>query len=187
MDYGRCIVCGRRVKNKIIHRGYEFYICPRHLKGKSKKELSKYLDSLVKRDRSSRELYNEVLKVLSIIDSKISTLNDKLDGWMNVFSQRRLDEYKSYKDYQRIVATLQEITSKLDSLINVDEDYDELKFLNKLRREYEELHYEVKDGLIAVYLEKNIDRSRFKELNSKLLQRGYVYDKKMFKWLKTVE
>jgi|GEM_PF-5887431 len=189
MDYGRCIVCGRRVKNRVIHRGYEFYICPRHLKGMSKRELSKYLDSLVKRDKSSRELYDEVLKYLSIIDGKITTLSDKLDGWMNVFSQKRLDEYKSYKDYQKIISILQEISSKLDSLSrsNVDEDSDELRFLNSLRREYEELHYEVKDGLITLYLERNIDRNRFRELNKKLLDRGYVYNKKMFKWIKTLK
>ncbi|HEW93912.1 MAG TPA: hypothetical protein ENF47_04325 [Thermoprotei archaeon] len=187
MDYGRCIVCGRRVKNKVIHRGYEFYICPRHVKGTSRKELSKYLDNLVKRDKSSKELYDEVLKYLSIIDGKITTLSDKLDGWMNVFSQRRLDEYKSYKDYQKIISIPQEISSKLDNLLNVDEDYDELRFLNKLRRKYEELHYEVKDRLITLYLERNIDRNRFRELNKKLLDRGYIYNKKVFKWIKTLK
>jgi len=183
-EYGRCIVCGRRVKNRIFYRGMLIYICPRHVKGMKEKELHKYLDEIVKGEKSSGLLYQDILKSLSMINSKISTLGDKLDTYMNIFSQKRLDEYKSYKDFQKII-------SKLDSILNTLNNFDrecddELSFLNNLVKEYSELHYHVEDGVITVYLERNIEFKRFRELDNKLRSRGYAYNKRVHKWIKTV-
>ena len=66
------------------------------------------------------------------------------------------------------------------------EQSDELTFLTNLKREYRELHYSIEDGFIKVWLDRNIEIDRFNKLNRKLLDRGYIYDKKTYKWMKTV-
>ncbi len=66
-----------------------------------------------------------------------------------------------------------------------NENYDELSFLNSLLNEYDMVHYRVEDGIITVYLERNLEPKKFRELNRKLRNRGYAYDRKIYRWIKS--
>jgi len=189
IEYGRCIVCGRRVKNRVYHKGLLIYICPRHLKGKDEKEISEYLDNLLKYGgKSSKEAYEDILKSISILDTKMSTLMDKIDVWMKIIGQKRLDDYKLSKNIERVmnmVSDVKEIIEK-GEYIGKEEAKDELTFLNNLIKEYPEVSYRIEDGLATIRLKKNIDHNRFNKLSKMLRDRGYVYDEKLYKWVKSL-
>ncbi len=183
-EYGKCLECGRRVKNRVYHKGLLIYICPRHLKGKKNKEVIKYLDELLKYEgKTSGKLYEDILKNLSILDIKISMLYDKIDSWMKIINQKRLDEYNVNKNLERI---LLKIDSLIQTVNKVDANNNELSFLNNLLRKYNELHYRIEDGIIIIYLNNNLEPRKFKELNKKLKNKGYTYDHKTYKWIKSI-
>lgn len=189
VEYGRCIVCGRKVKNRVYHKGMLIYICPRHLKGKSKKEVSKYLDNILKYGgKSSEKLYEDISKSLSMLDMKISTLIDKIDTWMKIVGQKRLDDYKLSKNIEKLMNMVELLSAKIniESRENISKTSDELLFLNSLIKEYPEIHYRVENGLATIKLRKNIEPNRFNELNKMLRDNGYVYNEKMFKWIKSL-
>jgi len=184
-EYGRCIVCGRKVKNRVYHKGMLIYICPRHLKGKSKKEISKYLDNLLKYGgKSSEKLYEDILKSISILDTKISTLTDKVDVWMKIIGQKRLDDYKLGKNIERLMNMVSEIIEKGET--NRSKPKDKLTFLNNLIKEYPEVSYRIEEELATVRLKKNIDPNKFNKLSKMLRDRGYAYDEKLYKWVKSL-
>jgi len=191
-EYGKCIVCGRKVKNRVYHKGLLIYICPRHLKGKSKKDVSKYLDNLLKYGgKSSEKLYEDILKSISILDNKISTLIDKIDVWMKIIGQKRLDDYKLGKNIEKLMNMVSEVKEDIEkeeaSKIKYNEmPKDELLFLNNLIKEYPEVSYRIEDGLATVRLNKNIDPNKFDKLSKMLRNKGYVYDKKLYKWFKSL-
>jgi hypothetical protein len=191
MDYGRCLKCGRRVKNRVYHKGLLIFICPRHLKGKRDKEISKYLDKLLKYGgKSSEKLYEDIVKNLSILDTKISTLSDRLSSWMKIINQRRLDEYRLSKDVDKLIDKVDLLIRLVDGLrgsIKLGDRYeDEISFLNRLLREYDGLHYTIEDGLAVVKLKSSIEPKKFRELNERLRDRGYVFDDKAYKWIKSL-
>jgi len=165
------------------------YICPRHLKGKSKKEISKYLDSLLKYGgKSSEKLYEDILKSISILDTKISTLTDKIDVWMKIIGQKKLDDYKLGKNIEKLMNMVSEMKEFMGKgeYIEREEPKDELTFLNNLIKEYPEVSYRIEDGLATIRLKKNIDPNRFNKLSKMLKDRGYVYDEKLYKWFKSL-
>ena len=47
-EAGKCVICGRRVKNKIRDpdTDREYFICPRHLEGKSREEIASFIKNL---------------------------------------------------------------------------------------------------------------------------------------------
>ena len=105
-----------------------------------------------------------MMKSILIIEAKMSTLSDKVKTWMNMIGQRRLEDYKISKDIMRISGKI-----------------DELSFLNSLLRECDMVHYKVEDGIIMVYLDRNLELKKFRELNRRLLDRGYIYDHKTYR------
>jgi len=187
-EYGRCIVCGRRVKNRVYHKGLLIYICPRHLKGRNKDEVSKYLDNLLKYGgKSSKEAYEDILKSILILDTKMSTLIDKIDVWTKIVGQKRLDDYKLGKNIEglmNMVSDVKEIIEKGET--SRSKPKDDLLFLNNLIKEYPEASYRIEDGLATVRLKKSIDPNRFNKLNKMLRNKGYAYDEKLYKWIKSL-
>jgi len=63
---------------------------------------------------------------------------------------------------------------------------DELSFLNNLIIEYPEVSYRIEDGLATIRLKKNIDPNRFNKLSKMLRDKGYVYDNRLYKWIKSL-
>jgi len=189
MNYGTCIVCGRKIKNRIFHKGTLIYICPGHVKGMKKDELSKFLDDLLKVDKRSSEQYKELMKMLSILDSKISTLSDKISLLIKVVTQRKLDEYKVDRDTLKTLETLSNIIKKLSEnqhSISIKQDSDDLTVLNQLTKKCSKLHYKIEDGIIDIWLESGVDNKTFREIDKTLRRKGYVYDRKTYKWVKTL-
>jgi len=188
MNYGTCIVCGRKVKNRIFHKGTLIYICPRHIKGLKKDELSKFLDGLLKVDKRSSAQYKEIMKMLSILDGKISTLSDKISLLIKVVTQRKLNEYK-VSDVAKAIDTLSRAISKLPQNQHtniVKQDSDDLTVLNQLTKKCSKLHYKIEDGIINAWLESGVDNKTFREIDEILRCRGYVYDRKTYRWMKTL-
>ena len=193
-EYGSCIVCGRKVKNKVYHRMI-IHICPRHLKGKNKKEVSEYLDSLIKNRSKKAKQYDEMMKSILIIEAKITTLSDKVKAWMDIIGQKRLEDYKISKDIMKMSGKIDELTKTVDEINrslktiqcnSKNGDYDELDFLNSLLKEYDMVHYKIEDGVITVYLERNLELKRFRELSKTLRNRGYAYDHRIYRWVKSI-
>jgi len=188
MNYGTCIVCGRKVKNRIFHKDTLIYICPGHIKGLKKDELSKFLDDLLKVDKRSSAQYKEIMKMLSILDSKISTLSDKISALMKIAAQRKLDEYKINRDVSKTVEILDSIVKKIseNQHINTMQDSDDLTILSQLIKKCGKLHYKIEDGIVNVWLESGVDNKTFREIDETLRKKGYVYDRKMYRWMKTL-
>ena len=195
-EYSSCIVCGRKVKNRVYHRDMVIHICPRHLKGKNKKEVSEYLDSLIKNRSKKVRQYEDMMKSILIIENRMSTLSDEAKTWMDVIGQRRLEDYKISKDIIKLSSGIDELSKAIDEINrslraiqynprNTGE-YDKLNFLNSLLKEYDMVHYKVEDGIITVYLDRNLEPKKFRELNKRLRNRGYAYDHRTYKWVKSI-
>ena len=170
-EYGSCIVCGRKVKNRVYHKGMLIYICPRHLKSKNKKEISEYLDNLIKNKSKKAKQYDDIMKSILIIENRMSALSDKVKAWMDVIGQRRLEDYKISKDIMRISDKIDGLSKAVDEVNrslkaiqcnSKNGDYDELSFLNSLLKEYDVVHYKVEDGVITVYLDRNLELKKFR-------------------------
>ena len=194
-EYGSCIVCGRKVKNRVYHKGMLIHICPRHLKSENKKEISEYLDNPIKNKSKEVKQYDDMMKSLLIIKTKITTLSDKVKAWMDVIGQRRLEDYKISRDITKILNKIDELTEVVDEtnrslkMIQGNSknagDYDELRFLDRLLKEYDEVHYKIEDGIVIVYLKSDLESKRFKELSKRLRDRGYAYDHRAYRWVKS--
>jgi len=63
---------------------------------------------------------------------------------------------------------------------------DELTFLNNLIKKYSEVSYRIEEELATVRLKKNIDYNRFDKLSKMLKDKGYVYDGRLYKWVKSL-
>ena len=176
-EYGSCIVCGRKVKNRVYHRDAYPYMS-KAFEGKNKKEISEYLDSLIKDKSKEVKQYDGMMKSLLIIETRVTTLSDKVKAWMDVTGQRRLEDYKISRNIMKIsnkIDGLTEAVYEMNRSLKIvqgnsknAENYDELNFLNSLLKEYDIVHYKVEDGIIIVYLENNLEPKKFKDLNKKL-------------------
>lgn len=155
--YGSCIKCGRRVRNRVYYKGLNIYICPRHLKEGGLEEVAKSID------------WGDIERRISIIESKIDTIIDKVDSLARMVSQRRLDYYRIYK-------AIEDSRGKGGC---------EIEILEELRRRYP-LHYRVEDGIITVHIDAGIKQGEFNKLNDTLTKRGYKYRKDTYKWIKTI-
>ncbi len=115
-EYGSCIVCECKVKNKVYYKGMVIHICPRHLKGKSKKKVSEYLDSLIKNKSKKARQYDDTMKSILIIENRMSTLPDKVKAWIDVIGQRRLEDYRISKDIMRMSGKIDELSKSVDEI-----------------------------------------------------------------------
>jgi len=141
--------------------------------------------------KSSEKLYEDILKSISILDTKISTFTDKIDVWTKIVGQKRLDDYKLSKNIEKLmnmVSKVKEAIEKGEANKSKPNEIpkDDLSFLNNLIKEYPEVSYRIEDGLATVRLNKNIDPNRFDKLSKMLMDKGYVYDKKLYKWVKSL-
>ncbi len=48
------------------------------------------------------------------------------------------------------------------------------------------VHYKIEDGVITVHLEGSLESKKFRELNRRLLDRGYAYDYRMYRRVKSI-
>ncbi len=135
------------------------------------------------------------MKSILIIENKMNTLSDKVKAWMDGIGQRHLEDYKISKDIMRISNKIDELTKAVDEInrslktIQCNSknsgNYNELNFLNSLLKEYDEVHYKIEDGVITVYLDKNLELKKLRELSKRLRNRGYAYDHRIYKWVKS--